>query len=142
MASIRHFSTPLSPQTQTQPQSQRRRRFSSPKACSAPLQSQQRRQFLGQSAAVAAAAAVSISLPLTPFSAKSEDLLSEWERVYLPIDPGVVLLDIAFVPDNPDHGFLLGTRQTILETKDGGQSWVPRSISSAEERILITDSTP
>lgn len=28
---------------------------------------------------------------------------------------------------------MLGTRQTILETKDGGQSWVPRSIASAEE---------
>jgi hypothetical protein len=30
--------------------------------------------------------------------------LSEWERVYLPIDPGVVLLDIEFVPDVPSHG--------------------------------------
>lgn len=30
-------------------------------------------------------------------------------------------------------GFLLGTRQTILETKDGGSTWAPRSISSAEE---------
>lgn len=30
-------------------------------------------------------------------------------------------------------GFLLGTRQTILETKDGGTTWVPRSIASAEE---------
>ncbi|KAJ8433450.1 hypothetical protein Cgig2_017410 [Carnegiea gigantea] len=29
--------------------------------------------------------------------------------------------------------FLLGTRQTILETKDGGQTWIPRSIPSAEE---------
>ena len=36
--------------------------------------------------------------------AKSEDSLSEWERVYLPIDPGVVLLDIAFVPDDLNHG--------------------------------------
>ena len=30
-------------------------------------------------------------------------------------------------------GFLLGTRQTILETKDGGSTWAPRSIPSAEE---------
>ncbi|KAG9153690.1 hypothetical protein Leryth_026591 [Lithospermum erythrorhizon] len=59
--------------------------------------------------------------------------LSEWERVYLPIDPGVVLLDIAFVPDDPSHGFLLGTRQTLLETKDGGSTWTQRSIASAEE---------
>uniref|UniRef100_A0A453TD57 Photosynthesis system II assembly factor Ycf48/Hcf136-like domain-containing protein n=2 Tax=Aegilops tauschii subsp. strangulata TaxID=200361 RepID=A0A453TD57_AEGTS len=48
-------------------------------------------------------------------------------------DPGVVLLDIAFVPDDPSHGFLLGTRQTILETKDGGRTWFPRSIPSAED---------
>ncbi|XAR53222.1 hypothetical protein NMG60_11021687 [Bertholletia excelsa] len=82
------------------------------------------------------AAAVSILLaPLIGFGqpAKSEEPLSEWERVYLPIDPGVVLLDIAFVPDDPKHGFLLGTRQTILETKDGGDTWVPRSIPSAED---------
>ena len=30
-------------------------------------------------------------------------------------------------------GFLLGTRQTILETKDGGNTWFPRSIPSAED---------
>ncbi|GJY71260.1 apoptosis-inducing factor 2-like protein [Tanacetum coccineum] len=33
----------------------------------------------------------------------TSDSLSEWECVYLPIDPGVVLLDIAFVPDDPSH---------------------------------------
>ncbi|PIA64195.1 hypothetical protein AQUCO_00201461v1 [Aquilegia coerulea] len=68
--------------------------------------------------------------------AKSEDSpppLADWERVYLPIDPGVVLLDIAFVPDDLNHGFLLGTRQTLLETKDGGNTWVPRSIPAAED---------
>ncbi|KAJ8546585.1 hypothetical protein K7X08_034095 [Anisodus acutangulus] len=71
---------------------------------------------------------------LSPLPAKADEVsLSEWERVFLPIDPGVVLLDIAFVPDDPSHGFLLGTRQTILETKDGGSTWAPRSIASAEE---------
>nr|GFC76622.1 UDP-glucose 6-dehydrogenase 1 [Tanacetum cinerariifolium] len=33
----------------------------------------------------------------------TSDSLSEWERVYLPIDPGVVLLDIVFVTDDPSH---------------------------------------
>ncbi|KAJ8428595.1 hypothetical protein Cgig2_021843 [Carnegiea gigantea] len=108
----------------------RPRRFL-PKACSAqpplqppPLLAGDRRKFLAQS--------LSLSLsPLIGFAgqAKSEGLLSEWERVYLPVDPGVVLLDIAFVPDEPNHG----TRQTILETKDGGETWIPRSIQSAEE---------
>lgn len=54
-------------------------------------------------------AAVSLSVAAAPFlgavlPARSEDSLSEWERVYLPIDPGVVLLDIAFVPDELNHG--------------------------------------
>lgn len=52
-------------------------------------------------------AAISVSLaPLIGFQqpARSDDGLSEWERVYLPIDPGVVLLDIAFVPDDTNHG--------------------------------------
>lgn len=86
--------------------------------------SRTRRRFIGETAA--------ISL-WVPRLARSEEALSEWERVYLPIDPGVVLLDIAFVPDDPNHGFLLGTRQTILETKDGGNTWAPRSIPSAED---------
>ncbi|XP_014502736.1 photosystem II stability/assembly factor HCF136, chloroplastic-like [Vigna radiata var. radiata] len=87
--------------------------------------SRSRRRFLAETAAI------SVSLP--HFPARAEDTLSEWERVYLPIDPGVVLLDIAFVPDDPNHGFLLGTRQTILETKDGGNTWAARSIPSAED---------
>ncbi|CAN1255083.1 Photosystem II stability/assembly factor HCF136, chloroplastic [Linum perenne] len=92
-----------------------------------------RRQFISQSAAVAAAVAPPLSLINQIPEAAAEEALSQWERVYLPIDPGVVLLDIGFVPDDPKHGFVLGTRQTLLETKDGGGSWFPRSIASAEE---------
>ena len=37
----------------------------------------------------------------------------------------------------PDHqadaGFLLGTRQTLLETTDGGKSWNPRRIEAAQD---------
>ncbi|CAN6192489.1 unnamed protein product [Urochloa humidicola] len=89
-----------------------------------------RRHFIAAAAAVAP-----LVLPRWSPAARAEaaPALSEWERVYLPIDPGVVLLDIAFVPDDPSHGFLLGTRQTILETKDGGNTWFPRSIPSAED---------
>ncbi|CAD5168683.1 unnamed protein product [Musa acuminata subsp. malaccensis] len=90
-----------------------------------------RREFIFETAAAPLALA---ALAGAPAPARSEEpALSEWERVYLPIDPGVVLLDIAFVSDDMNHGFLLGTRQTILETKDGGNTWVPRSISSAED---------
>jgi photosystem II stability/assembly factor-like uncharacterized protein len=33
----------------------------------------------------------------------------------------------------PRAGFLLGTRQTLLETLDGGKSWEPRSIEAAKD---------
>ncbi|XP_020112895.1 photosystem II stability/assembly factor HCF136, chloroplastic [Ananas comosus] len=94
-----------------------------------------RREFIVDTAAAAAAAAPLVLTPLVGGAAAraEEPALSEWERVYLPVDPGVVLLDIAFVPDDLSHGFLLGTRQTILETKDGGLTWFPRSIPSAED---------
>lgn len=59
-----------------------------------------RRQLIG---GLHAAAAVSLS-PLGSKALAADEPLSEWERVYLPIDPGVVLLDIAFVPDDPSHG--------------------------------------
>ncbi|GJN39420.1 hypothetical protein PR202_gb28538 [Eleusine coracana subsp. coracana] len=103
--------------------SSRRRRHLTPRA-----------SVVGRRGLIAHTAAVAplVLLPPRPRTAQAQDL-SEWERVPLPIDPGVVLLDIAFVPDDPSHGFLLGTRQTILETKDGGNTWFPRSIPSAED---------
>ncbi|KAJ6365887.1 hypothetical protein OIU77_002450 [Salix suchowensis] len=93
-----------------------------------------RRNFISQTASLSSLPLLS-PLILNPqqANAAAEDSLSDWERVYLPIDPGVVLLDIAFVPDDTNHGFLLGTRQTIMETKDGGNTWVQRSIPSAED---------
>ena len=51
----------------------------------------------------------------------------------MPLDPGVILLDIGFVPTQPGRGFLLGTRQTLLETNDGGRTWAPRVIPAALE---------
>lgn len=59
-----------------------------------------RRQVIG---GLHAAAAISLS-PFGSAALAGDDQLSEWERVYLPTDPGVVLLDIALVPDDPSHG--------------------------------------
>ena len=36
-------------------------------------------------------------------------------------------------PFNTAAGFLLGTRQTLLETKDGGKSWFSKEIPSAQD---------
>lgn len=51
----------------------------------------------------------------------------------LPVEAGVVLLDIAFTGSDPKHGFLTGTRQTLLETFDGGKTWEPRFFDFIEE---------
>lgn len=108
MAALQHLSSsivaPLPSQLRSRLHLRRRRRLLP--SASAARESQQtnnvitRRQLIG---GLHAAAAVSLS-PLGGKALAAEDL-SEWERVFLPIDPGVVLLDIAFVPDDPSHGW-------------------------------------
>lgn len=84
-------------------------------------------------ATTTSAAALSLAGLFDGSAAIADDTISSWEQVTLPVDAGVVLLDMAFVPEQPNRGFLLGTRQTLLETKDGGRSWDARSIPSAED---------
>ena len=50
------------------------------------------------------------------------------------------LFDRAFVlPILLGAGFLLGSRETLLETKDGGRTWSPRSVAAAQdEGVLAT----
>lgn len=100
--------------------------------CSSEAFSNSRRDLLLSSAGVAAAS--QIALPQGAFA--DEVFSSQWEKVDLPVEEGVILLDIAFVPDDPLHGFLLGTRQTVLETKDGGKTWENFYLGSLEEEGL------
>ena len=69
------------------------------------------------------------AMPAGP--ARAEEVSKFWTLVDLPLEPGVILLDIAFVDDK--HGFLLGTRQTILETFDGGKTWDFKAIPAAAD---------
>ncbi|KAK9918448.1 hypothetical protein WJX75_004173 [Coccomyxa subellipsoidea] len=85
-----------------------------------------RRAAIGGSIALASVAALQSSLP-----AEARVVSSDWEKVDLPVDPGVVLLDIGFTDEK--HGFLLGSRETLLETKDGGRTWEPRSVAAAKD---------
>ena len=63
--------------------------------------------------------------------AKADEILSNfWEQIDLPLDPGVILLDVAFTDEDAKHGFLLGTRQTILETFDGGKTWDAKDLGA------------
>lgn len=50
----------------------------------------------------------------------------------LPTDQ--TLLDIAFT-SNPDHGWMVGNQATLLETKDGGDTWSNRELEIGEEKL-------
>ena len=79
-----------------------------------------------------AAGVLALSAPQSARAAATSK--TYWEVVDLPgVDPEVLLLDVGFVPDDPSHGFLLGTRQTLLETFDGGVSWEPRVLESGDD---------
>ncbi|GBF88779.1 photosystem II stability assembly factor chloroplastic [Raphidocelis subcapitata] len=122
--------------------SKARKAFRPAKSCSVVVRAQNaassgeattRRSLLGASVALSAAAGVLPQLAL-PGGARANTVLSaDWEQVKLPVDDAVVLLDIGFCGDDPNHGFLLGTRQTLLETLDGGKTWEPRTIEAARD---------
>jgi photosystem II stability/assembly factor-like uncharacterized protein len=54
-----------------------------------------------------------------------------WEIITLPTNEK--LLDIAFTQD-PQHGFLVGSNATLLETKDGGKTWQPLTLELEDSR--------
>jgi photosystem II stability/assembly factor-like uncharacterized protein len=49
-----------------------------------------------------------------------------WEIITVPTNEK--LLDIAFTQDS-QHGFLVGSNATLLETKDGGETWQPLNLA-------------
>jgi photosystem II stability/assembly factor-like uncharacterized protein len=77
---------------------------------------------------VAGAVAGSTLLWKTPVLAKDKP---SWRKIELPVKE--TLFDISFDTDNPDHGWLVGSKGTFLESFDGGLTWVPRSFSSLDE---------
>jgi len=56
--------------------------------------------------------------------------VSPWQIVTLPTEAN--LLDISF--NSADHGWLVGSRTTVLETTDGGKSWQERPIEVGDEQ--------
>ncbi|MEM6835706.1 MAG: photosynthesis system II assembly factor Ycf48 [Cyanobacteria bacterium P01_C01_bin.120] len=54
-----------------------------------------------------------------------------WEVVHL--DTAATLSDVAFT-DDPDHGWLVGSRNTLMETRDGGQTWTARALNLSENQ--------
>ena len=58
-----------------------------------------------------------------------------WKVLQLPKES--VLSDIAFT-DDPDHGWLVGSRNTLMETRDGGDSWTVRDLDLGDRPYTFT----
>ncbi len=58
-----------------------------------------------------------------------------WQQVKIPTDS--TLQDIGFTSDLM-HGWLVGSNATILETKDGGKTWKPRTLDLDGEKVRLT----
>jgi photosystem II stability/assembly factor-like uncharacterized protein len=54
-----------------------------------------------------------------------------WEIISVPTEEK--LFDIAFT-DEPNHGYLVGSNATLLETKDGGKTWQRLELAVEEPR--------
>lgn len=83
---------------------------------------------LGSRAAMAAATAALTGLPSASFARGRE---KSWEKVDLPTKE--TLFDIAFDPQKPEHGWLVGAKGTFLETFDEGKTWSTRTFNSLDE---------
>lgn len=58
-----------------------------------------------------------------------------WQKVELPTD--ATLLDIAFTGSNPNHGWLTGTNNTLLETNDSGKTWEIRQLELGDTNFRL-----
>ncbi|MHC5726591.1 MAG: photosynthesis system II assembly factor Ycf48 [Nostoc sp.] len=54
-----------------------------------------------------------------------------WKIISVPTDSN--LLDIAFT-DNPEHGYLVGSNATLLETNDSGNTWKQITLQLDEQK--------
>ena len=58
-----------------------------------------------------------------------------WEVIQVPVKS--TLSDIAFTQD-ADHGWIVGSRNTLLETQDGGSTWQVRELALEDQSYTFT----
>lgn len=58
-----------------------------------------------------------------------------WQTLQLPTES--TLSDIAFTSDN-NHGWVVGNRNTLLETEDGGDTWTVRELNLGDQPYSFT----
>uniref|UniRef100_A0A7S3EIV7 Photosynthesis system II assembly factor Ycf48/Hcf136-like domain-containing protein n=1 Tax=Rhodosorus marinus TaxID=101924 RepID=A0A7S3EIV7_9RHOD len=91
-----------------------------------------RRELLKSAAAgIAAAVAAGSALPDSAIAADVSSIpKGKWSRVNLPFEG--TLFDLSFIPQEPSHGWLIGTKGSVFETIDYGQTWMPRSFQNLD----------
>lgn len=60
--------------------------------------------------------------------------VNPWSVIQLPTKANIQ--DITFI--NPNHGWLVGSNATLLETTDGGETWQQYLLNLDEEKALLT----
>ncbi|MBD2257742.1 photosynthesis system II assembly factor Ycf48 [Pseudanabaena sp. FACHB-2040] len=58
-----------------------------------------------------------------------------WKVIQLPVETN--FSDIAFTKD-PNHGWLVGNRSSLLETRDGGETWEERQLELGDQSYTFT----
>ncbi|MGF1569359.1 MAG: photosynthesis system II assembly factor Ycf48 [Nodosilinea sp.] len=65
----------------------------------------------------------------------SDASVHPWQVIELPLES--TLSDIAFTQDD-NHGWIVGSRNTLLETQDGGSSWKERPLDLGDQPYTFT----
>ncbi|MEM8779475.1 MAG: photosynthesis system II assembly factor Ycf48 [Cyanobacteria bacterium P01_G01_bin.49] len=78
---------------------------------------------------------IAISLFCISCSNVPSTLNNPWKTLSLETD--AIFADIAFTND-PEHGWLVGTKASLFETTDGGESWQERALDLGEEKVSFT----
>ncbi|MCE2661592.1 MAG: YCF48-related protein, partial [Microcystis sp. 53602_E8] len=71
------------------------------------------------------------------FSCSSVPSLSSSPWQILTLDTDSTFADIAFT-DDLQHGWLVGTKSTLFETTDGGDSWQQKVLNLGEEKVSFS----
>lgn len=78
---------------------------------------------------------VAIAFLCASCSSVPDTSYNPWKEVALPTEAR--LLDVAFT-DDPQHGWLVGSKATLFETTDNGNTWVERRLELEEETPTFT----
>lgn len=78
---------------------------------------------------------IAISLFCISCSSVPSTLNNPWKT--LSLDTESTFADIAFT-DDPQHGWLVGTKAALFETTDGGESWQEKPLELGEEKASFS----